>query len=79
MSYMEFFVIAGLLGLGALIIILAFLLIITGRTGGLRGRTGAEETRLIQEMHHQTIELEKRIESLEAILIEKENNITDKT
>jgi len=68
---------------GLLIVIIVFCVLLCGlvalvvllRTlgGQSRGRgTAAEETRLIQELHQGMEKLEKRIESLETLIIEQE-------
>jgi len=49
------------------LVILALLL----RNGGQRRSATGEETRMIQQMHQGLSKLEKRIESLETILLEK--------
>ena len=44
------------------------------RGGGSKrsGKTEAEETRLIQEIHHGLVKMESRIESLETLLLDTE-------
>lgn len=69
------------LGIGGSILLLATLgLIIIGiiraaKTGGLSKKereAHAEETRMIQEMYHGLSKMEKRVETLETILIERQ-------
>lgn len=69
------------LGIGGSILLLATLgLIIIGiiraaKTGGLSKKerdAHAEETRMIQEMYHGLSRMEKRVETLETILIERQ-------
>jgi uncharacterized membrane protein len=53
---------------------LLLLLLIRAVLGGKSTRqrqTSAEETRIIQEIHHELLELEKRVESLETILMDR--------
>lgn len=75
-SIIDIIAILGFFALCALVILLVGVAIIRGSSSG-KGNT--DETRLIQEIHHQAIELEKRIESLEAILIEKDHESTADT
>lgn len=53
---------------------LLLLLLIRAVFGGnstRRGQTSAEETRIIQEIHHELLEMEKRVETLETILMDR--------
>lgn len=53
---------------------LLLLLLIRAVFGGSSSRqrqTSAEETRIIQEIHHELLDLEKRVESLETILMDR--------
>lgn len=55
------------------IIILGVVKIVTGGSRGQKGREmEAEETRLIQELHHGLSKMAERVESLETILLDKE-------
>ena len=51
-----------------------YLIIRAFRGGGSKrsGKTEAEETRLIQEIHHGLVKMESRIESLETLLLDSE-------
>ena len=53
---------------------ITYLIIRAFRSGGTRrsGKTEAEETRLIQEIHHGLVKMESRIESLETLLLDTE-------
>lgn len=81
MSWLEFialFVICTpLLALG--IIAVTFLLtlkMVRGR-GGVSSELGAEETRLVQEIHQGLDKMDKRVEALETILAETERKKDD--
>ena len=53
---------------------ITYLIIRAFRGGGPRrsGKTEAEETRLIQEIHHGLVKMESRVESLETLLLDSE-------
>ena len=53
---------------------MTYLIIRAFRGGGTKrsGKTEAEETRLIQEIHHGLVKMESRIESLETLLLDTE-------
>ncbi len=53
---------------------ITYLIIRAFRGGGTRrsGKTEAEETRLIQEIHHGLVKMERRVESLETLLLDTE-------
>ena len=53
---------------------MTYLIIRAFRGGGPRrsGKTEAEETRLIQEIHHGLVKMESRVESLETLLLDSE-------
>ena len=57
-------------------IALAVLKILTDKVPVRDSRTAREEVRIIQEIHQSLSGMEKRIESLEAILLEKEKEAT---
>ena len=53
---------------------LLLLLLIRAVFGGSSSRqrqTSTEETRIIQEIHHELLEMEKRVETLETILMDR--------
>ena len=59
------------------IIILGVVKIVTGGSRSRKGREmEAEETRLIQELHHGLSKMAERVESLETILLDKEKKGT---
>ena len=51
---------------------ITYLIIRAFRAGGTKrsGKTEAEETRLIQEIHHGLVKMERRVESLETLLLD---------
>ena len=51
-----------------------YLIIRASRGGGLKrsAKTDADETRLIQEIHHGLTRMEQRVESLETLLLDQE-------
>ena len=53
---------------------MTYLIIRAFRGGGPKrsGKTEAEETRLIQEIHHGLVKMESRVESLETLLLDTE-------
>ncbi len=53
---------------------MTYLIIRAFRGGGTKrsGKTEAEETRLIQEIHHGLVKMERRVESLETLLLDTE-------
>ena len=53
---------------------MTYLIIRAFRGGSSRrsGKTEAEETRLIQEIHHGLVKMERRVESLETFLLDSE-------
>ncbi len=61
----------------AILLTIAFsisIIIRSARGGGPKrsGKTEAEETRLIQEIHHGLVKMEHRVESLETLLLDTE-------
>lgn len=61
----------------AILLTIAFsisIIIRSARGGGPKrsGKIEAEETRLIQEIHHGLVKMERRIESLETLLLDTE-------
>lgn len=58
-------------GLAAIVSIIAFA-VVTVANGGRRDRLSAEESQLMQDLFHGFSEMEKRIETLETLLLERE-------
>ena len=52
-------------------ILLSALRILMGESKSGGGRTSSEETRIMQEIHHGLSNLEKRVEALETLLLDR--------
>lgn len=71
-------VIATILGFALLVLALlggigvAIIKVIKGKSGGRDDEAQAEETKLMQELHQGLSRMEKRIEALETILLERQ-------
>lgn len=51
-----------------------YLIVKASKSGGKAGSTNADETRLIQEIHHGLQRMEKRVESLETLMIDRDGS-----
>jgi phage shock protein B len=67
----------GMILASAVVLLVPFLLllllirVVFGGSSGRQSQTSAEETRMIQEIHHELLEMEKRVEALETILMDR--------
>jgi phage shock protein B len=78
-------VIATILGFALLVLALlggigvAIIKVIKGKSGGTDDEAQAEETKLMQELHQGLSRMEKRIDALETILLERQGSGKDQS
>lgn len=59
------------------VLVLGLVRILTGRPVRTNPAQEAQETRLMQELHHGMARLEERIENIETIVLERESHKSD--
>ena len=78
MGPFEFVLLLVLMVIGGLVAVAFILLtLIRGGADGKGGGRDSEETRMIQELHQTATRLESRIESLETLIVDREQKLKE--